>query len=715
MKRRSAWITDLMILLLGAFTVAAIVMAAAVGLPRLGITPGSATAGPTALPPTEAIGPDAGLATPTLVEAEPEAIVEPPEEPLATVTPLASDSQAEREPRPGEGTPRMPGAGGIPSADGTPGFPGGGRIPPGGEGAPTFPGAGTPPAEMAQEAATPDQPAVPPLEPTVAPTEEQPQSAAGEVRTIAVAGAQGVDLYDRPQGTVYVTLPAGAVMSALGRSEDNGWLLVQTQDAAGWAETARLVIFDTAILPILPASDQPLSAPNGPELAPVPPTAEPGAVEAEATPPPAVEAAPITATVIAEDSRLNVRAGPGAAYSIIAKVEPGQQLTALARSRDSAWVQIALPDEADGLGWVSAEFVELSVPLTNLPVSDEPLSSDAAVQAESEPAASPAPAADPVKAASHGDSGLSGTLVFEQSNGGTIYSYNLDTGALFPLTYGFDPAVSPDGSTVAFTRDGGENGLYLIDINGGNQRLIYSGRQRLASPKWSPDGSELVFSRGDEVQRCYMMGPGGCIPEESADDLTGPDGKKIELDPDTLITQVSYMLSVVDTNGNGFRDLPTLSSARAPDWIDAGIVYQSDAGLQITADIPNFENRLVIFDYLKPYFHDPDWQPDGNALVYQGKEASHWEIFKVNPDGTGKVALTRPATTLVDELPSNVSPAWSPDGQTIVFLSNRTEGGSAGPWRLWVMDADGANQRPLPIDIAFSYTFGDEQMVSWAQ
>ncbi|MCB0089176.1 MAG: PD40 domain-containing protein, partial [Caldilineaceae bacterium] len=30
------------------------------------------------------------------------------------------------------------------------------------------------------------------------------------------------------------------------------------------------------------------------------------------------------------------------------------------------------------------------------------------------------------------------------------------------MTHGFDPAISPDGSTVAFTRDGGENGIYLI-------------------------------------------------------------------------------------------------------------------------------------------------------------------------------------------------------------------------------------------------------------
>jgi dipeptidyl aminopeptidase/acylaminoacyl peptidase len=172
-------------------------------------------------------------------------------------------------------------------------------------------------------------------------------------------------------------------------------------------------------------------------------------------------------------------------------------------------------------------------------------------------------------------------------------------------------------------------------------------------------------------------------------------------------------LARVDRDGNHYQDIPSLDSARAADWNSAGIVYQSDAGLQITGAEPDAENRLVIFDYLKPFYDDPDWQPDGGRMAYMGREASHHEIFTVNPDGSGVTALTRPATALVDEIPANVAPAWSPDGQQLVFLSNRSDDGEAGAWRLWVMDADGGNQRPLPIDIEITYTYGGEQVVSW--
>ncbi len=64
------------------------------------------------------------------------------------------------------------------------------------------------------------------------------------------------------------------------------------------------------------------------------------------------------------------------------------------------------------------------------------------------------------------------------------------------LTGGFDRR-SADGSKVAFTRDGGENGVYVIDIATGEERLIF-GELDTASPKWSPDGRWIVFVRGDE-------------------------------------------------------------------------------------------------------------------------------------------------------------------------------------------------------------------------
>ena len=57
--------------------------------------------------------------------------------------------------------------------------------------------------------------------------------------------------------------------------------------------------------------------------------------------------------------------------------------------------------------------------------------------------------------------------------------------------------------------------------------------------------------------------------------------------------------------------------------------------------------------------------------------------------------------------------AWSPDGQHSVFLSNRTPTNEAGAWGVWVMNADGSNQHPLPINLPFEYNYVAEQMLDW--
>jgi Tol biopolymer transport system component len=147
-------------------------------------------------------------------------------------------------------------------------------------------------------------------------------------------------------------------------------------------------------------------------------------------------------------------------------------------------------------------------------------------------------------------------------------------------------------------------------------------------------------------------------------------------------------------NGSSFRSL------RAPNIVYAGLHGSDSHG--------------ILFDPLTQVDHDPDWA--GGRVVFQRPGASHWESWTADANGANIAALTQPQTVLVDQLPSNVAPAYRPDGSQIVFLSNRTESGEAGAWRIWVMwvmNADGSNQRALPIDVAINYTFGADQMVSW--
>ena len=206
-----------------------------------------------------------------------------------------------------------------------------------------------------------------------------------------------------------------------------------------------------------------------------------------------------------------------------------------------------------------------------------------------------------------------------------------------------------------------------------------------------------MFSRVVGRGACRDAGYGFCLPDVFPYNQTLP-----------LKDFDKWGLTVIDRDGNGFRDLASTSNAFAPDWGDGGIVYDSGAGLQITgARAGDDANAALLTDRR---VQDPAWQPGGSRIVFHSLEKDHWEIFIANADGSDPVALTRPATTLVSKLPHNVAPAWSPDGQSIVFLSNRT-----GDWAFWIMDAGGSNQSQLPVDVPIEYRYQGEQVVSWGE
>ncbi len=88
------------------------------------------------------------------------------------------------------------------------------------------------------------------------------------------------------------------------------------------------------------------------------------------------------------------------------------------------------------------------------------------------------------------------------------------------------------------------------------------------------------------------------------------------------------------------------------------------------------------------YVSSPAISPDGKRIVFstRGREAVDSDIFVANLDGSGMRNLTNHPGI-------DTSPAWSPTGQQIAFISDR----SGGP-QIWVMEADGTNVRRLIVE-----------------
>ncbi len=481
---------------------------------------------------------------------------------------------------------------------------------------------------------------------------------------LAVVRSGGADLSDTPGGRAILTLATGTAVDAIGRTNDDAWVMTTADGVDGWVSTASLVIFGMQFLPVKSTWQS---------AVPQRTTAMPG-ISASA-------AVQITGTVTTSADALNVRSGPDTNYPIVGTRAPGASVVVDGRDASSDWLQISLASGGE-IGWVSASYVHIDGDVALLPVLKPTI---------------PVPAATSTRQGTEGVSGLTGKLVFQAASGGTIYLYDFASGELRSLTTGADPAISPDGKTVAFWRqDGGEHSLDLVDVAGGPVRRVLARPEKLRSPTWSPDGRSIAFSHVNGQEICRDAGYGMCLPDVFPYNRMFP-----------AVSTDRWSLAAVDRDGSRYRDVPAIAGAGAPNWGTPGLLYAA-GGIQTTQDGGSSDaNRAVLTE---PRFRDPAWQPGGDRIAFQSLEKDHWEIFVASVDGKNLAALTRPATTLVPKLPQNVAPAWSPDGHSIAFLSDRS-----GQWAIWVMDANGANQRRLPIEAPIEYRNQGEQMLSWGR
>jgi TolB protein len=200
-----------------------------------------------------------------------------------------------------------------------------------------------------------------------------------------------------------------------------------------------------------------------------------------------------------------------------------------------------------------------------------------------------------------------------------IYTMNADRTGRTRLTTdeGDDdePVWSPDGSRIAWTRDGD---IWLMNVDGSEQVALTNGAELNRSPAWSPDGGRLVFvsDRGGGLGLYTMDAGGGDVQPLIADGYDpawSPDGARI-----AFVRNSEIYVAAADGS--------------APVRLIARVMYDAT----------------------------PAWSPDGTRIAFHRIERNNHDgdIYVMNADGSGLAVVTRHTGT---------NPAWSPDGARIAF------------------------------------------------
>jgi TolB protein len=83
--------------------------------------------------------------------------------------------------------------------------------------------------------------------------------------------------------------------------------------------------------------------------------------------------------------------------------------------------------------------------------------------------------------------------------------------------------------------------------------------------------------------------------------------------------------------------------------------------------------------------YSPIWSPDGNRILFVSNRDGDDELFVMDANGKGIRQLTRNRRL-------DLTPQWSPDGSLIAFASDR---GRVGEPEIWIMRSDGTRARRL--------------------
>lgn len=202
--------------------------------------------------------------------------------------------------------------------------------------------------------------------------------------------------------------------------------------------------------------------------------------------------------------------------------------------------------------------------------------------------------------------------------------------------------------SIAFISDrDGNPEIYLMDIDRGNTRRLTHDPAIERRPAWSPDGRLLAFySNRNGNWNIYTMTASG----HDVRPLTQTSGRDGNLVWSADGSQLAF-----DSTRDGNLEIYTLP---------AGCLTETDACTPQRLTWNAAADRA------------PAWSPDGRYLLFESSRHEYYDIFQMDRQGEVLTRLT------VNNIP-DWGPVWSPDGQTIAFTSSRDE-----HWNTYLMDAD---------------------------
>jgi len=215
------------------------------------------------------------------------------------------------------------------------------------------------------------------------------------------------------------------------------------------------------------------------------------------------------------------------------------------------------------------------------------------------------------------------------------------------------------------------NDIYVMNADGSSQVNLTQNSGNAVSPVPSPDGNKIAFHNTDNnlgVREMFIMNVNG--------------SNRINLSNNTLS----------DIVNDWSPDSSKLVFRRHSDNQPQNIFVVNADGSNLTK-LTDFNNSTLVGI-------TADWSPDGNKILFttivlDGDTDNN--IYVMNADGSNQTNLTN--NNIGTSFSRIEHPAWSPDGDKIIYESSGSNSADIFLTNIFIMDSDGTNQVNLTNDL----------------